>query len=88
MNEFVRPAGIVETTVCAPTGLLPGPDCPSPVRELFVAGTEPTAQERYYARDVDGRITVDPPIEARDWARAAVSPSRRTASRPRAIGCA
>ena len=71
MNEFVRPAGIVETTVCAPTGLLPGPDCPSPVRELFVAGTEPTAQERYYARDADGRITVDPPIEARDWARAA-----------------
>src|SRR5437870_3266771 len=71
MNEFVRPAGIVETTVCAPTGLLPGPDCPSPVRELFVAGTEQTAQERYYARDAEGRITVDPPTEARDWARAA-----------------
>ncbi|HEV8470432.1 MAG TPA: transglycosylase domain-containing protein [Candidatus Limnocylindria bacterium] len=71
MNAFVRPAGIVETTVCAPTGLLPGPDCPSPVRELFVAGTEPTAQERYYARDADGRITVDPPTEARDWARGA-----------------
>jgi penicillin-binding protein 1C len=71
MSEFARPSGIVETTVCAPTGLLPGPDCPSPVRELFVAGTEPTARERYYSRDADGRITVDPPTEARDWARAA-----------------
>ena len=71
MSAFARPAGIAEATVCAPTGLLPGPDCPSPVRELFVAGTEPTAQERYYARDAEGRITVDPPTEARDWARAA-----------------
>jgi penicillin-binding protein 1C len=71
MSEFARPSGIIETTVCAPTGLLPGPDCPSPVRELFVAGTEPTAHERYYSRDADGRITVDPPTEARDWARAA-----------------
>ena len=71
MHDFARPAGIVEATICAPTGLLPGPDCPAPVRELFVAGTVPTATERYYARDAEGRITVDPPIEARDWARAA-----------------
>jgi penicillin-binding protein 1C len=70
-TPFARPTAIVETTICSPTGLLPGPDCPSPVRELFVSGTEPKSQERYYMRDVDGRIVVDPPLEARDWARAA-----------------
>ena len=71
MDPFVRPAGIVEATVCAPTGLLPGPDCASPTREIFAAGTVPTERERYYFRDPDGRISIDPPIEARDWARAA-----------------
>lgn len=71
MDPFVRPAGIVEATVCAPTGLLPGPDCASPTREIFAAGTVPTEREHYYFRDLDGRISIDPPIEARDWARAA-----------------
>ncbi|OLC10221.1 MAG: hypothetical protein AUH39_02610, partial [Chloroflexi bacterium 13_1_40CM_67_9] len=71
MDPFVRPAGIVDATVCAPTGLLPGPDCASPTREIFAAGTTPTESERYYVRDADGRIAIDPPIEARDWARAA-----------------
>src|SRR5438876_299290 len=71
MSRFARPAGIVDVTVCSPTGLLPGPDCPSPVRELFVAGTEPIAAERYYARDAEGRVSIDPPLEAREWARAA-----------------
>jgi penicillin-binding protein 1C len=69
MSWYVRPPGVVEATICAPTGLLPGPFCPSPVRELFVAGTEPVAQERYYTRDADGAIAVDPPTEARAWAR-------------------
>ena len=71
MGPFPRPAGIVDATVCAPTGLLPGPDCASPMRELFVTGTVPTEHERYYWRDAEGRIWIDPPIEARDWARAA-----------------
>src|SRR5437870_7874237 len=39
MDPFVRPAGIVDATVCAPTGLLPGPDCASPTRETFAAGS-------------------------------------------------
>ena len=69
MSWFARPPGIIEATVCAPTGLLPGPDCPSPVRELFVAGTEPVERERYYSRGADGGIAVDPPTEARAWAR-------------------
>ncbi len=63
------PAGIVEETVCAPTGLRPGPACPTPVRELFVSGTEPTATEHYWSRTDDGRVAVDPPTEARAWAR-------------------
>jgi len=69
MSWSVLPSGIVEATVCAPTGLLPGPDCASPVRELFVAGTEPVAHEHYYTRAEDGAIAVDPPTEARAWAR-------------------
>jgi len=71
MSPFVRPAGIVDATICAPTGLLPGPDCASPTSEIFAAGTVPTDHETYYFKDPDGRITIDPPIEARDWARAA-----------------
>ena len=69
MTWYARPPGIVEATVCAPTGLLPGPDCPSPVRELFVAGTQPVAREHYYSRSTDGAIAIDPPTEARAWAR-------------------
>jgi penicillin-binding protein 1C len=71
MSWYERPAGIVETTVCAPTGLLPGSACQSPVRELFVAGTQPVTHESYYVRDGDGRIAVNPPVEARAWAREA-----------------
>jgi penicillin-binding protein 1C len=63
-----RPAGIVEATVCAPTGLLPGPDCPSPMRELFIEGTQPTARERFFVRQADGRVAIDPPAESRAWA--------------------
>jgi hypothetical protein len=68
MREFARPDGIVTRTVCAPTGLLPGPYCPSPTRELFVAGTEPSQTETYYVRSPDGAIRIDPPLEARAWA--------------------
>jgi penicillin-binding protein 1C len=63
-----RPAGVVETTICSPTGLLPGADCPSPMRELFVAGTAPIDRESYYRRDNNGRIAINPPLEARTWA--------------------
>ena len=60
--------GLVEATVCSPTGLLPGADCPSPVRELFVEGTAPLAREAYYTRESDGRISISPPLEALAWA--------------------
>jgi 1A family penicillin-binding protein len=41
--QFKRPDGLVEVEVCALSGLLPEPDCPHRVTELFVTGTEPTA---------------------------------------------
>jgi penicillin-binding protein 1C len=62
------PGGLVRAAVCAPTGLRPGPDCASPSQEWFVAGTEPAGTERYYVRDRDGRLLVNPPAEARAWA--------------------
>ncbi len=40
---FTRPDGLVERAVCAVSGKLPGPHCPT-VNELFVPGTEPTEQ--------------------------------------------
>jgi penicillin-binding protein 1C len=41
-QEFVRPPGIVETQVCAVSGLLPTQHCPATVTDRFVEGTEPT----------------------------------------------
>lgn len=63
------PAGIEEAVVCAPTGLLPGPDCPHPQREIFAAGTVPQATETYYVRETDGTVAINPPAEAIAWAR-------------------
>jgi penicillin-binding protein 1C len=62
------PADLVRAEVCAPTGLLPGPDCPAPGEEWFVRGTEPGETERYYVRNAAGELRVDPPAEARAWA--------------------
>jgi len=47
-QPFPRPEGLVETEVCEPTGLLPGPWCLQPRREMFIAGSEPTTTETYY----------------------------------------
>ena len=65
------PPALVRKVVCAPTGLLPGPACPTASMEWFVAGTEPQRTETYYGRTPDGAITIDPPVEARLWAREA-----------------
>ena len=42
-EQFVRPPGIEEHIVCAISGLLPNEHCPHKVREVFIAGTAPTA---------------------------------------------
>ncbi|WP_322799235.1 PBP1A family penicillin-binding protein [Thermoflexus sp.] len=40
VEPFQRPPGLIEKTICAVSGKLPGPYCPT-VRELFIPGTEP-----------------------------------------------
>ena len=67
-GEFTRPPTLVSVTVCMPTGLLPGPHCPSPVQEWFIAGTQPLETETYYLARPDGALAIDPPVEARAWA--------------------
>ncbi len=41
VQDFGRPEGLVEVEVCALSGLLPEPECPHRVKELFIQGTEP-----------------------------------------------
>ena len=57
VQQFHRPAGLVEVEVCALSGLLPGPDCPHRVKELFVEGTEPTEMCTMHQRVAIDRAT-------------------------------
>jgi 1A family penicillin-binding protein len=68
IREFDRPEGLVEVEVCALSGLLPEPDCPHRVTELFVKGTEPaetcTLHQRVAIDRASGlRATGDTPAE-------------------------
>jgi membrane carboxypeptidase/penicillin-binding protein len=40
--EWNIPPGLNQIDVCNPSGLLPGPDCPETIREVYLDGTEPT----------------------------------------------
>ncbi|MEA3460216.1 MAG: transglycosylase domain-containing protein, partial [Chloroflexota bacterium] len=42
VEDFVCPPGLVEVEVCSVSGKLPTEYCPHTVKELFIAGTEPT----------------------------------------------
>jgi membrane peptidoglycan carboxypeptidase len=44
------PAGISTLPVCDPSGLLPTPECPAVVNEIFLAGNEPTQADTLYRR--------------------------------------
>jgi 1A family penicillin-binding protein len=45
VRDFARPGGLVAQEICPHTGLLHNPRCNlDPIRELFIAGTEPTVQ--------------------------------------------
>ncbi len=57
VHEFERPDGLVEVEVCALSGLLPEPDCPHRVTELFLAGTEPTETCTMHQRIAVDRAT-------------------------------
>jgi penicillin-binding protein 1C len=50
VRTFARPPGLVEQTVCLPSGLLPSPACPQIGRELFIVGTEPDRPDDQYRR--------------------------------------
>lgn len=67
---FPVPDGLVRASVCAPTGLAPGAACPAPMQEWFVEGSQPVEAEAYYVRE-GGTLAIDPPAEARAWAREA-----------------
>ncbi len=54
VRDFERPEGLVEVEVCALSGLLPGPNCPHRVTELFLEGTAPTE-----TCDMHRRIALD-----------------------------
>jgi penicillin-binding protein 1A len=46
--QFSRPAGLVDATVDAFSGLLPGPGTTATVQEIFVKGTVPTQRDNYH----------------------------------------
>ncbi len=85
-RTFPPPQGVVQATVCAPTGLLPGPNCTSPVQEWFIAGTVPIDVESYYVGDPQRGVAINPPLEARAWsieAGLAVAATDPTSAQPR-----
>lgn len=43
-SEFKRPDGIITAKVCGSSGNIPSQGCPGVTEELFIAGTEPTAE--------------------------------------------
>ncbi len=54
---FTRPAKIVETEICAASGMLPAPECPRKRWERFLAGTQPTQPDNQFQRLVIDRGT-------------------------------
>jgi membrane carboxypeptidase/penicillin-binding protein PbpC len=65
---FTQPAGMVRVGVCALSGMLSSAACPHVRYEWFVAGTEPTAPDTWH-RYENGRLVIDVPSAAREWAR-------------------
>lgn len=44
------PPGVSQVTVCDPSGMLPTPECPALVTEVFLQGNEPTQADTLYQR--------------------------------------
>ncbi len=62
--DFTRPAGLVETEICAPSGLLPTPECPRTRWEWFIPGTQPTQPDNQFQRIVLDSATGQPATAA------------------------
>jgi penicillin-binding protein 1C len=71
VQSFERPPGLVQTEVCALSGLLPTPDCPYRRLEWFIDGTQPTRPDTFYRT-----VTLD--SQTGLLATAATPPERRT----------
>jgi penicillin-binding protein 1C len=46
--NFERPSDIVEIPICAPSGLLPSPNCQRIRNERYIEGTEPTREDNQF----------------------------------------
>ncbi len=46
--DWEQPGGITRMEVCDPSGLLPTPQCPNIVPEIFLTGNEPTSLDNLY----------------------------------------
>ncbi|HSO26503.1 MAG TPA: Ig-like domain-containing protein, partial [Anaerolineales bacterium] len=47
-EDWDKPPEVSELVVCDPSGLLPSADCPTTVREIFLAGSEPVQTDSMY----------------------------------------
>jgi membrane peptidoglycan carboxypeptidase len=47
-DDWPSPAGIQVIEVCDPSGMLPTPNCPTVVNEVFLTGNEPTQPDNLY----------------------------------------
>lgn len=56
-QPFTPPDGLVEVEICAPSGMLPTPECPRVRREWFIAGTQPAQPDNQFRRVVLDRAT-------------------------------
>jgi len=61
-----RPRDLVDATVCAQSGALPGPYCRQHKVDMFVAGTIPEHQCSWH-RKVCGKVTTHYPQELHGW---------------------
>jgi penicillin-binding protein 1C len=71
VHPFVEPPGLSHVNVCATSGLLPTPQCPQIVRELFIQGTEPKQQDNIWQAfrifEPNGKLATafDPPDQVK-----------------------
>lgn len=54
---WTPPAGVITLDVCERSGLLPTPDCPEVVQEVFLAGSEPSEPDTLFKRIAVNRET-------------------------------
>jgi penicillin-binding protein 1C len=79
-RPFPQPPGLMRAPVCTLSGLRPTPECPQRRDEWFIAGTEPTEDDRIWQRlalDRETGLLASPetPPERRVWRTFAVLPA-------------